>query len=175
MKLEDKLSKRISNGDIIAICELSKNSGGRDMLDQLYSLIGNTDDRVGYNALWIFTHSGNEGVIYLQTKRNELIDMILRAEHTGKRRLLLTLVNQLKCDQDSIRSDYLDFCLSKINSTEPYAIRALCLKEAYSQCRFYPELMNELKLEIEMMSLGNLSPGLVSAKNQICKLMNKLR
>jgi len=80
----------------------------------------------------------------------------------GKRRLILTLLEHLSIEKDDIRTDYLDYCLSKINSTEPYAIRALCLKQAYAMCRFYPELLAELKNEVELMQYGELSPGLLS-------------
>lgn len=162
MDLEKKLGDRLHISDIRHIC-----AGCCGVLDdfgkaELFSMISHSDDRVGYNALWVFTHFPLEDMKWLASKRDCLIDFMLRTGHAGKRRLILTLLEHLSVEKDDIRTDYLDFCLSKINSTESYAIRALCLKQAYAMCRFYPELLAELKNEVELMQYGELSPGLLS-------------
>jgi len=70
--------------------------------------------------------------------------------------------------------DYLDYCIGKINSTESCVVRVLSLKQAYEMCKFYPELLDELKGEIAMMEYGELSPGLISAKRNITKKIARL-
>lgn len=143
-------------------------------MSKLYSLIADENERVGYNALWVFTHLPREHSRRLCDKRNELIDRLLNTTHVGQRRLLLTLLENQVLMANDVRSDYLDYCLSAINSCEPYAIRALCLKQAYAQCRFYPELMQELMAEIELMDCGEMSPGLRSAQKNILKKITAL-
>lgn len=169
MKLEKRLEERLHLGDIrqisAACCDVQKDA----MKDELFSLVSHTDDRVGYNALWIFTHFPAEDMKWLVAKRVVLTNLVLKTDHVGKRRLILTLLEHLPIKMEDIRTDYLDFCLSKINSTEPYAIRALCLKQSYAMCRFYPELMAELKNQIELMEYGELSPGLLSVIRRIKK------
>lgn len=88
--------------------------------------------------------------------------------------MILNILNNLNWEKSDIRTDYLDYCLSKITSTEPYGIRALCMKQAFAQCRHYPELLEEFLTVIDMME-ENLSPGLVSARKNIMKKINGLK
>lgn len=171
MKLEKRLEERLHLGDIRQVCAVCCDVQDDSLKDDLFSLVSHPDDRVGYNALWIFTHFPEEDMKWLEAKRVVLTNLVLKTDHVGKRRLILTLLEHLPIKMEDIRTDYLDFCLSKINSTEPYAIRALCLKQAYTICRFYPELMPELKNEIELMEYGELSPGLLSVRRHILNLL----
>lgn len=148
---------------------------GEKVRTSLYSLINDSGDRVGYNALWILTHFSDTGIEWLLPRRDHLIDTLLATGHTGKRRLILALLERMPTDKDSLRTDYLDFCLSRINSTEPYGIRALCMKQAFAQCRFYPELTAELIAQLEMLGYGELSPGLLTARKNILRNISKLR
>ncbi|MDE6339361.1 MAG: hypothetical protein K2K97_06200, partial [Muribaculaceae bacterium] len=134
---------------------------------------------VVYNALWVFTHFSDENIQWLRTKRNFLIDILLNkfdydagAKREGKVRMTLALLERLPISAEDVRTDYLDYCLARINSLEPYGIRALCMKQAYRQCCYYPELLNELRSEIELMDTVPLSPGLEAARRN---LMSKLQ
>ncbi len=98
--------------------------------------------------------------------------MLLRVSHVGRRRLLLALLEFVPFAEADLRTDYLDFCLSKINSVEPYGVRALCIKQAYAQCRFYPELLAELRCHLEMMEAETLSPGLKCVRRHIFKSLS---
>lgn len=167
MELETTLKERLNRRDILDLCVACRNAPDDGLKSELYSCIFHPDDRVGYNALWAFTHFSPADMEWLVPKRNELVDMVLTTSHTGRRRLMLAFLERLPVGRDDVRSDYLDFCLSKINSQEPYGIRALCIRQAFAQCRFYPELMVELENEIELMEQGTLSPGLAAARRII--------
>ncbi len=131
--LREILSQRIGQVTvrrIAAACET--NSGdGTTLASQLLSIALSDEDRAAYNALWILTHLSPADGEILRRHRDRLIDRALRVSHTGCRRLLLNLINRHPADPEDLRTDYLDFCLSRINSTEPYGIRALCLMQAY--------------------------------------------
>ncbi len=150
-------------GDIRALCLECRGSENDQAKELLFTLACHKDDRIAYNALWVFTHFRTQDIIWLETRRHTLIDMLLKTEHVGKQRLILTLLEHLVIPKEEIRTDYLDFCLSKTNSTAPYAIRALSLKQAFRMCRHYPELLEELRLEMDLMTRGTLSPGLLCA------------
>lgn len=167
LSLSKTLTGKIKLKDIKSIC--SETEYDNHLKKELYSCIYNHDDRVSYNALWVFTHFSAANRKWLLSKRDELTDLLLNTKHTGKKRLILTLLEKQPVNKNNIRPDFLDFCLSKINSTEPYAIRALCLKQAFKQCKFYPELMKELLSEMEMTEYGEMSPGLMSALRKIRK------
>ena len=53
----------------------------------------------------------------------------------------------------------------------PYAIRAQCIKLVYEQMRYWPELLDELRQTLEMISCEPLSSGLRSAWKQVMKKM----
>jgi hypothetical protein len=89
-------------------------------------------------------------------------------EHVGKRSLMLNLLLRQPFEEEFLRSDFIDFCVSKITAcAQPYAIRAYCMKLAYGQMKYYPELLSELKMALDMLEQETLSPGLASAKRQI--------
>ncbi len=164
-KLREMLSGRIGAREIKWLCLVMN----EDNMTYLYSLIDDDDERVGYNALWVFTHLSKASRSVLYGKRNELIDRLLITSHTGKRRLLLTILERHPTEAGDVRTDYLDFCLTHINSTSPYAIRGLCIKEAFTQCRYFPELMSELESELEMLEYKEMSPAMKSVKRNIRK------
>ncbi len=173
-RLFGKLGGRLSKTDISEACRMTQGERNNDRKEALYQMIDNPDIKIGYNALWIFTHFALSDNEWLYDKRNDLIDKLLTCRHTGKTRLLLTLLERQPIGIDDIRTDYLNFCLSNINSTEPYAIRALCMKQAYSQCRFYPELLEEFTDVLGLMDCSQLSPGIATARRNILRQMARL-
>lgn len=174
MNISAILSRRIYPRDIQAVCTHCHGEAGNSHKAELYSFISHDNDKTAYNALWIFTHFTPDDKMWLYDKRDNLIDNLIRTKHIGRQRLLLTLLENRPITSEDVRTDYLDFCLEKINSNNPYAIRALCLKQAFAQCRFHPELMVELMAEIELMDYGEMSPGLKSARKNILKKISAL-
>ncbi len=141
---------------------------------EVFGLIADADHRVGFNALWVFTHLSDDDMPWLTSRRNDLIDLLLATDHIGKQRLILSLLDKMPAATDEVRTDYLDYCLSRINSALPYGIRAYCLKQAFAQCSRYPELVQELKAEIELMEQCELSAGLISARRQLLRRIARL-
>ena len=83
---------------------------------------------------------------------------------------MLQLLLRQPFEEESLRSDFIDFCIAKITAcSQPYAIRSYCMKLAYEQMKYYPELLTELKVALDMLEQEALSPGLLSAKRQIMK------
>lgn len=175
MTLEETLKCRLTGRTVERMRNTCSGASAEGARARLYALVTHADDRVGYNALWVFTHFSAEEIKWLEPKRNELVDIALSTSHSGKRRLALNLLERLPISVNDLRGDYLDFCLSRINSTEPYGIRALCLRQAFAQCRFYPELMAELEAEIELMDAGGLSPGMAAARRGVEKAVAAMR
>lgn len=139
----------------------------------LLRMIEDENERVAYNSLWILTHFPSSGLRRIFPCRDRLVDLLLRCDHTGRRRLLLSLLNRLPAEITDVRTDYLDWCMAKINSSEPYGIRALCVREAYAQCRFFPELIAELGFILEMAKDCNQSPGLRCVVKKLLGLIGR--
>lgn len=163
--LRDTLLQHINLHDVNRIVEwVSCNDAHRELLWRI-ALDGN--GKSSDNALWIISHLPEEYLPWLVSKRNELIAMLLSTREVTKKRLVLQLLRHQEYSADDVRTDLLDYCLSKINAEcEPYAIRCFSIYVAFKLCRHYPELISELQHHLSMLSHQNLSPGLKSALQQ---------
>lgn len=166
--MRKKLNKKLCMDDIYEICILCHGNSRKKA--ELYQLIFDEDERVATNALWVFTHFDMQNNEWLYAKHDDLIDRVLVEKNETKRRLILQLLLRQPFEEESLRSDFIDFCITKITAcSQPYAIRCYCMKLAYEQMKYYPELLTELKAAIEMLEQEPLSPGLTSAKKQVMK------
>ena len=83
---------------------------------------------------------------------------------------MLNLLLRQPYTKEDIRTDFIDFCLMRLTDPKlPYAIRAQCIKLAYEQMKYWPELLKELRQTLEMINREPLSPGLRSAWKQVMK------
>ena len=166
--MRKKLNKKLCMDDIYEICILCHGNSRKKA--ELYQLIFDEDERVATNALWVFTHFDMQNNEWLYAKHDDLIDRVLVEKNMTKRRLILSLLLRQPFEEESLRSDFIDFCIAKITAcSQPYAIRCYCMKLAYEQMKYYPELLTELKAAIDMLEQEPLSPGLTSAKKQVMK------
>nr|WP_302190467.1 hypothetical protein [uncultured Prevotella sp.] len=166
--MRKKLNKKLCMDDIYEICILCHGNSRKKA--ELYQLIFDEDERVATNALWVFTHFDMQNNEWLYAKHDDLIDRVLVEKNETKRRLILQLLLRQPFEKKSLRSDFIDFCIAKITAcSQPYAIRCYCMKLAYEQMKYYPELLTELKAAIDMLEQEPLSPGLTSAKKQVMK------
>ena len=164
------LTHRFSQSEIKELCALTHGARNNHLKDELYQLTLDDDRRVAVNALWTFTHFAAADNVWLFAKHDQLIDRCLNEKDTTKLRLILTLLLRQPFDEEAIRTDFIDFCLVRlIDARAPYAIRALCIKLAYEQMKYWSELLNELRQMLDLISNEPLSPGLRSAWRQVIK------
>ena len=164
------LSHRLSMDGINDICLLVQGEQKHSLKEQLYQLTLDNDRRVATNALWVFTHFAVVDNEWLYAKHDQLIDRCLKEQDVTKLRLMLTLLLRQPYTEEDIRTDFIDFCLMRLTDPKsPYAVRALCIKLAYEQMRYWTELLNELRQTLEMINREPLSPGLRSAWRQVMK------
>ena len=170
--MRKKANKRMSMDDIYEICILCHGNSRKKA--ELYQLTLDENDCVAFNALWVFTHFDLQNNEWLFQKHDELIDRVLVEKNETKRRLMLHLLLRQPFEEESLRSDFIDFCIAKITAcSQPYAIRCYCMKLAYEQMKYYPELLEELRMALDMLEQEVLSPGLLSAKRQIIKKIKR--
>ena len=164
------LSHRLSMDGINDICLLVQGEQNHSLKELLYQLTFDADRRVATNALWVFTHFSAVDNEWLYAKHDQLIDRCLKEQDAIKLRLMLNLLLRQPYAEEAIRTDFIDFCLMRLaDPKSPYAVRTQCIKLAYEQMRFWPELLNELRQTLEMISCEPLSPGLRSAWRQVMK------
>ena len=168
MKLQ--LSHRLFQSDIHELCALTQGEHNGNLKEELYQLTLDDDRRVATNALWVFTHFSAVDNEWLYAKHDQLIDRCLNEKDATKLRLMLNLLLRQPYTEEDIRTDFIDFCLMQLaDPKSPYAVRAQCIKLAYEQMKSWPELLNELRQTLELISCEPLSPGLRSAWRQVMK------
>ena len=168
------LTHRLSQSEIMQLCASTQGEHNDNLKEELYQLTLDADRRVATNALWVFTHFSAVDNEWLYAKHDQLIDRCLKEKDTTKLRLMLNLLLRQPYTEEAIRTDFIDFCLTRLADTKsPYAVRAQCIKLAYVQMRYWPELLNELCQTLEMISCEHLSLGLRSAWRQVMKRIQK--
>lgn len=170
MNFISRLSQRISMDDIHEITYLTQGNNKRKQ--ELYDLLFSQKDQIAYQAAWVMNHFSLSENQWLYDKQNELIDEVMVCGHTGKRRLILALLNRQPFANPP-RVEFLDFCLERmVSKKEPPGVRSLCMKLAYELCCPIPELLQELCIALEMME-GESSPAIQTTKKNILKAMAK--
>lgn len=169
MNFRKKLSERVQMNDIHEIIFLTQGNNKRKL--ELYKLLFDEDDKIAYQAAWIFTHFSLEENKWLYDKQNEMIDEVLICQHPGKRRLLLALILKQPLPEMP-RTDFLDFCLGKMMSKQELpGVQTICMKLAYEMCRNIPELKQELRTMLDMMTPDLLQISIKTVRKNVLKAM----
>lgn len=166
--IESALKGRLGQRNIQEVVVWSsENPSNRE---KLLDLAFNADEKISSNALWCMTHLRKTDSRWLQSLQNNLIDSLLNEKNIARKRMLLQLLRDQEYPVEDLRVDFLDYCMSNINSeTEPYAIRCFSLYIAIKMCRYYAELVSELQERITLLSREPLSPGLRCAIRKVQK------
>ena len=163
---KDRLRQTFSEGGAQEIYQEVKASG--DFLGFARQYAFSEDHRVARSALWGLTKARKEELSQLQVILNELIDQSMQTENSSVRRLSLNIIERLEMSEEDLRTDFLDFCFEHMMNVEEFpGIQSVCMKLAYRMCKFYPELMDELKRTLEAMDIDYYKPAVKCARNRI--------
>ena len=168
----ERLQQTFSEGGAQEIYQEIKSTG--NFLGFANQYVFDKDYRVARSALWGLTKASKEELSQLQVILNELIDQAMQTENSSVRRLSLNIVERLEMSEDDLRTDFLDFCFEHMMNVEEFpGIQSVCMKLAYRMCKFYPELMDELKRTLEGMEIDYYKPAVKGVRNKI--LSGKLK
>ena len=169
---EERLRQTFSEGGAQEIYQEIKSGG--DFLGFARRFAFSADYRVARSALWGLTKAGKEELSQLQVILNALIDQAMQTDNSSVRRLSLNVIERLELFEDDLRTDFLDFCFEHMMDVEEYpGVQSICIKLAFRMCKFYPELMDELKRTLEAMEIDYYKPAVKSIRNKI--LSGKLK
>ena len=141
--------------------------------EELFRLLLDPDKRTSDNAAWALTHLPKEANAWLNEKQDALIDEAMRTTSTTKRRLIMNLLGRTVFERDSIRTEFLDFCFSKMLSTDPVGVKTLAIKLAHAQCLHYPELLDEFDATLQLHDAEQLPPALRCIRRRMLKTNDK--
>ena len=171
--IEASLARKINVPEVRSLAVWAAETSDNRL--RLWNLAKSDDRRVSVNALWVMTHLAQSEPEWAASLQDELIDMVVVESDMAKKRMLLQILKCQEFDMENIRTDFLDWCLSEINSEcEPCAVRTFSIYAAFKMCRFYPELLDELNEHLSMMSHQRLSAGLMSARRRTVEAIGKM-
>ena len=172
MITEDRLRQTFSEGGAQEIYQEVKAMG--DFLGFARQYAFSQDYRVARSALWGLTKASKEELSQLQVILNELMNQAMQTDNSSVRRLSLNVVERLNMSEDDLCTDFLDFCLDHMMDVKEFpGIQSVCMKLAFRICKFYPELMDELKRTLEAMEIDYYKPAVKCVRNRI--LSGKLK
>ena len=164
----ERLRQTFSEGGAHEIYQEVKSMG--DFLGFARQYAFSQDYRVARSALWGLTKASKEELSQLQVILNELIDQAMLTENSSVRRLSLNIVERLELNEEDLRTDFLDFCFEHMMDVEEYpGIQSVCMKLTFRMCKFYPELMDELKRTLEAMEIDYYKPAVKCVRSRILK------
>jgi len=163
---EERLKKTFSEGGAQEIYQEVKSGG--DFLGFTRRYAFSQDYRVARSALWGLTKASKAELFQLQVILNELIDQAIQTENPSVRRLSLNIIERLEMNEEDLRTDFLDFCFDHMIDVEEFpGIQSVCMKLSFRICKFYPELMDELKRTLEAMEIDYYKPAVKGVRNKI--------
>lgn len=145
-----------------------------DVRERLVADVLGSERDTAVQSAWALTHLSKGGYVSLATHREALTVKAISTADTSLRRLSLALLERLDWPTEDEPPEYymrlLDFCLTHMMlATEPYGVRALCMKLAYRIAQPYPDLLGELHRSLLLLEPSELSPGVRCTYNKILK------
>ena len=152
----------------------------------------NRDDAV--HSAWALTHLPKSDNDTIDAHRDALVSLAVTTPNTSLRRLTLALLERLEWtapddetddEVDSESRAYTGACsyIQLLNFNlehlmmpeEPYGVRALCMKLAYTLSLPYPELLAELRQSLLLIEPSELGSGVRHTRNKILEKLQGYR
>ena len=164
--IEERLRQTFSEGGAQEIYQDVKASD--DFLGFAHRYAFSQDYLVARSALWGLTKASKAELSQLQEILDKFINQAMQTDNSSVRRLSLNIVERLQMNEEDLRTDFLDFCLDHMIDVEEFpGIQSVCMKLAFRMCKFYPELMDELKRTLETMEIDYYKPAVKCVRNRI--------
>lgn len=164
--IEERLRQTFSEGGAQEIYQEVKASD--DFLGFAHCYAFSQDYLVARSALWGLTKASKAELSQLQEILDKFINQAMQTDNSSVRRLSLNIVERLEMNEEDLRTDFLDFCLDHMIDVEEFpGIQSVCMKLAFRMCKFYPELMDELKRTLEAMEIDYYKPAVKCVRNRI--------
>ena len=164
--IKERLKQTFSEGGAQEIYQEVRATG--DFLGFARRYAFSEDYRVARSALWGLTKASKEELKQLRVILNELIEQAMQTENSSVRRLSLNIIERLEMHEEDLRTDFLDFCFDHMMDVEEFpGIQSVCMKLAFRMCKYYPELMDELKRTLEAMEINYYKPAVKGVRSKI--------
>lgn len=140
----------------------------------LFSAMQGDDRDEAVHAAWALTHLPKTDTGHIAQHREALVELATTTPDTSLRRITLALLERLDWQLSGEPNEHymtlLDFSFSHMMMPEePYGVRSLCMKLAYTLSLPYPELLEELRQSLLLLEPTELGAGVRHTRNKILK------
>lgn len=142
----------------------------------LFAAMHGDDREEAVHSAWALTHLPKTDNPHIAKHREELTDLAITTPDTSLRRITLSLLERIDWTVPNIDDvpryyvDLLDFSMEHMMMPdEPYGVRALCMKLAYTLSLPYPELLDELRQSLLLIEPSEIGTGVRHTRNKILK------
>ena len=147
--------------------------------DALFEALWSENRDNAVHSAWALTHLPKMDNDHIAVHREALVDLATSTPDTSLRRITLSLLERLEwdipADDEEVPRYYvelLNFCLKHLMMpSEPYSVRALCMKLSYTLSRPYPELLDELRQCLLLLEPSELGAGVRHTREKILEKM----
>ena len=161
-------------GEIKAIAGRAHNDA--TVREGLFAAMRGNDRNEAVHSAWALTHLPKDDNDHIACHREALVTLATTTADTSLRRITLALLERIDWkvpnpdDTPRYYVELLDFCMEHLMmAEEPYGVRALCMKLAYTLSLPYPELLEELRCCLTMIEPAELGAGVRHTRNKILK------
>lgn len=151
-------------GDIKSIAKQAHENAA--VRQSLFDAITGADREEAVHSAWALTHLPKSDVEHIAAHREMLVSVATTTADTSLRRITLSLLEKLDWSTDNADEvpeyyvNLLDFTMTHLMMPdEPYGVRSLCMKLAYTLSLPYPELLSELRQSLQMIEPSELGAG----------------
>ena len=144
--------------------------------DSLFEAMLGADRDEAVHSAWALTHMPKTDNCYIAEHRVQLTNLAITTPDTSLRRITLSLLERIDWsvpNPDDVPEYYvalLDFSMEHMMmADEPYGVRSLCMKLAYTLSLPYPELLEEVHQSLLLIEPSELGSGVRHARNKILK------
>ena len=143
---------------------------------ELLTLALNKDLLLSSRAMWVLSHCSDMDYLRVKPFQNKLIENLKHKNlHNGVVRNTLRLFQKHPVPKKQ-ETFLLDLCFDIIkNPTEAIAVRAFAITVVFNISKPYPELLHELELVLQHLSVTENGPGIRSRVKNTLKAIRKLK
>lgn len=176
VQLRELFENRIGKSDINDICAMRKTLPDNQMEEALWQLLFDSDDKVAERSAWVLAHLQKGSMQWFYQHKESLIDEAMATSSISKCRIILSMLTHFSFAVETLRTDFLDWCLMQLSdSQQTIGIRSCCMKLAYVQSCYIPELCSELREVLNLLVLPGeqLPKALSCCRYKLLKILNK--
>lgn len=175
MRIIELKNELIADIRVFKAHDLAKRVLDSNLIPELIKLAMDNDKLISSRAMWVLSHATDINYDCVKQYHLKLIDRLEHPDlHDGVIRSVLRLYQKMPVPE-SRESFMLDMCYRYIkNPTVAIAIRAFAITVVFNISKAYPDLLQELKIVLNHLSISDEGPAIKARVKNTIKAIDKI-